>query len=351
MFSVESHVGNSVCTPAAQSGSPSRSSLAKIEQEPRKDILIVVDLHPTETPRHDYHIVRLNYTIDEEKSYNPYIRALFYINSIKMSTSLHSQVVQDLIDAINDDEMTDITLVGQDGASVPANRFVLGARSKVLKRMLYGGFREAKDSKIPFYDYDGVILEAIVEYCCRNEIPKFRLYIHRNEDSARRLVQLFKAADYLELSGLAKLVAQMAHNLMARFPPLACAFFDEADLDTQVYKDALCMIQSRTYVALPHHIETGGGIGCLSDRKLVSVYNDMDVKAGELFLFEMLQQWEKVSDHPDPREVIYTCAESLILENIEPQDLLNVVMKSGYCLEKRIMDAITQQALRASQHR
>jgi hypothetical protein len=268
-----------------------------------------------------------------------------------MNLPIHSPVVQDLLEAINDEEMTDIALVGQDGISVHTNRFVLAARSKVLKRMLYGSFREAKDSEIPFYDYDGVILEAIVEYCCRNEIPKFRLYIHRNDTSARRLVQLFKAADYLELTGLAKLVAQMAHNLMARYPPLACAIYDEADFDTKVSKDALLMIQSRPYVTLPRDCETGGGMGCLSGSKLLSVYKDTEVKAGEPFLFEMLQQWEEFSDQPDSREVIFSCAEHLLLENIEPQDLLGVVMKSGFCLEKNIMDAITQQALRASQNR
>jgi hypothetical protein len=38
------------------------------------------------------------------------------------------------------------------------------------------------------------------------------------------------------------------------------------------------------------------------------------------------------------------------LKNIEPQDLLSVVMKLGFCSEKRITNAITKQALRASQN-
>ena len=271
-----------------------------------------------------------------------------------MSLSIHNPVVQDLLEALNDEEMTDITLVGRDDVSVNANRFVLAARSRVLKRMLYGCFREATYSKIPLC-YDGVILEAVVEYCCRNEIPKFRLYIHRNDKSARQLVQLFKAADYLELSGLAILVAQMAHNLTARYPPLACAIFDEADFDTKVSNDALLMIQSRPYVSLPHDGETGGGIGCLSESKLLCIYQDSEVNSGELFLFEMLQVWEQaqiVQGRPldDAREVIFSCAEHLVLKNIEPQDLLGPVTNSGYCLQKNIMDAITHQALRASQN-
>jgi hypothetical protein len=268
-----------------------------------------------------------------------------------MMLPMQNQVIQDLLEAVHDEEMTDISLVGQDGVLVHANRFVLAARSKVLKRMLYGNFREANATKIPFSEYDGVILEAIVEFCCRDEIPTFRLYIHRNSVSARRLVQLFKAADYLELAGLAKLVAQMAHNLMSRYPPLACAVYDEADFDTKVSNDALMMIQCRPYVTLPSDCETGGGIDCLSELKLLSVYTDNSVKAGELFLFEMLQQWIELSNHPKALSVVQTCAEQLVLQNIEPQDLLSVVMKSGFCSEKRITNAITKQALRASQNR
>ena len=265
--------------------------------------------------------------------------------------NVHSPVIQDLLEALQDDDMTDITLIGQDGVAVPANKFVLAARSKVLKRMLYGSFREASQNEISFDEYDGVILEAIVEYCCRNEIPKFKIYIHRTAFGVRRLVQLFKAADYLELTSLAKLVAQMAHNLTTRFPPLACAAYDEADLFTKVSDDALLMIQCRPYVTLPPHRESGGGLTCLSESKLLLIYKDHDVKAGELFLFDMLEQWEKYSEHPEARRVVKECAKHLILDNIEPQHLLGMVSQTRLCNEKRITEAITKQALRASQNR
>jgi hypothetical protein len=259
----------------------------------------------------------------------------------------NNALVQDLLRALQDEEMTDIVLVGLDGAEIPANRFVLSARSNVLKRMLYGSFRESTSRCIPF-EYDGVILEAIVEFCCRNEIPKFRLYIHRNAHSARRLVQLFKAADYLELTQLAKLVSQMAHNLTSRYPPLACAVYDEADLDTRVSKDSLLMIQCRPYATLPPDTATDGGIDCLSPSKLMTIFVDKDVKASELFLFEMLQKWTELYDHPDRLRVAQECTSNLHLEDIEPQDLLSIVKVSGFCSDRSITDAITTQALRAS---
>jgi BTB/POZ domain len=294
------------------------------------------------------------------------------IRSTMLGLSSDSPVVQDLLEALQDEELTDVTLEGHDGIPIPASRFVLAARSSVLKRMLYGNFREANTSRIYLEDYDSVILEAIVEYCYRNEISKFRLYIHRTASSARRLVQLYKAADYLALIGLAKMVAQMAHNLTTRYPPLACAVYDEADLFTKVSRDALEMIQSRPYVTLPPDPNTEGGIGCLSSHKLISVYHDKDIQAGELFLFQMLQEWkqcmEEEGDHrhtrgaadgsdkhyegaQDSLTTVQACASHLVLDNIEPHDLLTMVSPSGFCQPESITQAITKQALRASQTR
>ena len=264
-------------------------------------------------------------------------------------TSAHCAVIQDLLRAVQDEEMTDLALVGCDGAAIPASRFVLSARSPVLKRMLCGSFRESSAQEIPL-EYDGIILEAIVEYCCRNEIPKFRLYVHRNAHSARRLVQLYKAADYLQLTGLAKLVAQMAHNLTSRYPPLACAVYDEADLDTKVSRDALLIIQCRPYVTLPPDLETEGGIDCLCPSKLMTAFIDEDVKASELFLFEMLEKWLELCGYPEGRRVAQDCASHLHLEDIETKDLISIVKASGLCSDKSITDAITMQALRASQN-
>ncbi|KAG7351276.1 BTB/POZ domain containing protein [Nitzschia inconspicua] len=287
-----------------------------------------------------------------------------------LGLSLDNPVVQDLLEALQDEELTDVTLEGYDGVPIPASRFVLAARSSVLKRMLYGNFREANTSRISLEEYDSVILEAIVEYCYRNQISKFRLYIHRTASSARRLVQLYKAADYLALVGLAKLVAQLAHNLTTRYPPLACAVYDEADLFTKVSRDALEMIQSRPYVTLPPDPNTEGGIGCLSSHKLISVYHDQNIQAGELFLFEMLREWkqsmEDEQDHrtnrgaadddhdrgaDDSLSTVQACAALLVLDNIEPHDLLTLVSPSGFCQPESITQAITKQALRAAQTR
>ena len=215
------------------------------------------------------------------------------MNSIHQQNNNNNPVIQDLLQALYDDELIDIYLKGYDGLEIGASKFVLASRSSVLRRMLYGNFKEATSTVIEFNEYDSVIVEAIVEYCYYNKISKFRISIHRTSTSARKLVQLYKAADYLALGGLATLVVHMVHNLTTRYPPLACAVYDEADVDSKISKDALEMIISRPYVTLPPNEETDGGIICLSNHKLITLYANLSIQCGELFLFYILQEWLK----------------------------------------------------------
>ena len=274
-----------------------------------------------------------------------------------------SSLINDLLSAIQDDDMSDVVLKGNDGGSMPVhgNRFLLAARSKVFRRMLYGSFSEATSTVINLDDYDSVTLEAIVEYCRTNEITTFRLHheiLQRNCLSARRLAQLFKAADYFELPGLLDIVSSMVHSLMNRYPPLSCGIYDEAPPSSAIYNHALSMIQCRPYVTLQPHDDKGGGIECLSPENLISILEDKDIQAGELFLFSMFQQW--VDFHRkfeqggeidyNVQDIARSCAKRMMLEYIEPQDLLKAVKNSKLFSDSQITQAITLQALRASQN-
>jgi len=282
-------------------------------------------------------------------------------------------VLNDLWQALQDEDIRgDVTLVGRDQVEVSANRFVLAARSEMFKRMLYGSFQESSREQIPIPHYDGLILQAIVEFCHSNEISQFTvLYLSQHTELAgRRLVQLHQAADYFQIKGgLLQLVEGLVHNRTTRFPPLACAIYDEAPLNTPLSEDALFMIQCRPYVTLPvsekEESGCGGGISCLDGTKLQTIFVDPNVKAGELFLFEMLQSWSvhkkrelreetkegrKVNkdDEKMITSIVKECASHLHLEDIEPIDLVSVVQASRICSTSAITKAITCQALRAS---
>lgn len=251
----------------------------------------------------------------------------------------------------------DIQLLSSDGITyVSACRFVLAARSRVLQQMLYGNFKEAKSSTICLMGYDSCILHSIVYFCTFNQL---RLNIKNNNDNMndreeefiRRLVQLGQAADYLELPYLVQLVEDKVRRMMAQYPPLACAVFDEAmepttttttspitntssisnsslhlveessreqqnldsvtkhnnrknsgkDSNISLFDYAFRFIECRPYVTLDcdnddlTYCGVGGGIGCIHNlNKLEYIMKDSNISAGELFLFQMLERWYEV---------------------------------------------------------
>lgn len=233
----------------------------------------------------------------------------------------------------------DVQLLSSDGITyVPACRFVLAARSRVLQQMLYGNFKEAKSSTICLMGYDSCILHSIVYFCTFDQLRLF-LSDNNKEEYIRRLVQLGQAADYLELPYLMELVDDKVRRLMAHYPPLACAVFDEAieatnavailhqssslssssvpveesprenlnfvakasrrsyakESNVSLYDYALRFIECRPYSSLDCDSSEYGGIGCIhSPYKLEIIMKDSSISAGELFLFQMLERWYEI---------------------------------------------------------
>lgn len=274
------------------------------------------------------------------------------------------EVVQDLLAALTDGDLADVSLVGHDGAEIPACRFVLAARSRVLKRMLYGNFREAKSNnpKIDLLDYSGQTLRMVVKYCsCGTTLDDHLKSSSATEEFVRVLVQANKAADYLEIPGLMRETERLVKESIAEHSLLACPVFDEANEGSALFSYAKRIIQCRPYVALcppenaaKHDECEGGGVECLKSDRVVSILKDTEMEAGELFLFEMLQRWV---DHvpgnclQEALEVARECGAYFRLHYIEPDILLSTVQKSGLFPPNLIVEAIMRQALKASQNR
>jgi hypothetical protein len=270
--------------------------------------------------------------------------------------ALHAEVAKDLLDALLDDELSDVYLTSSDDVQVPACRFVLAARSTVLKRMLYGSFREAKSSTICMLGYDSVTLQAIVDFCAHNDISRCTAKLKQDETSIRQLVHLARAADYLELPGLEQLCECEIRARMTLHPPLACAVYDEAERSTEVSEYAMQMLECRPYVALDHGGDraTGGGIESLHSERLLDVVHNTQLGAGEFFLFRMMERWfqdAQLKDHNAALQTAHKCTQYLQFENIEPSLLLKEVKSCEFVSSELIFAAVAKQALRASQDR
>jgi hypothetical protein len=110
-----------------------------------------------------------------------------------------SKLAADLVAALTNEEIYDMTLQGNDGAKIPAFRFLLSARSKVFQKMLCGNFKESDTSNIPL-DYSSATIQRIVHYCCTDEVME--PLEGCSEEKVRAMVCLRCAANYFELKDL-----------------------------------------------------------------------------------------------------------------------------------------------------
>mmetsp|Transcript_2480 Transcript_2480/g.5136 ORF Transcript_2480/g.5136 Transcript_2480/m.5136 type:complete len:756 (+) Transcript_2480:532-2799(+) len=298
-----------------------------------------------------------------------------------------SDLLNALWEAVQDEELFDVLLVSSDGEECPASRFVLAARSPVLKRMLYGSFREAKSSSIAMMGYERTVLQAVIQYCHTNQLPTLLASSGSLEDDlecrTRLLVRLDHAADFLELNGLAQLVHLEVRRMVGLYPTLACVVFDEVDDVHSLNGDyAKLMIELRPYEALsraskeePQHANGAnnndsnnmGGVEYLRAERLKLILQSQSIMCGELYLFRVLRQWydqksatmaehlgetaEKEQETSSLLEAAVDCAKCINMENIEPESLLKVVQHCPFVNPSFLFDAFARQALRASQNR
>lgn len=291
-----------------------------------------------------------------------------------VGTDKRDNIARDLLAALDDEDLCDVELLPSssrssaverpDNAGIQASRFVLSARSPVFKRMLYGSFKEAKSTTVSL-NYSSAIVRAIVEYCRTDSIATFC----HNTDTAtesgiRQLVQLAKAADFLELVDMYEQVCRVARTKMTTHLPLTCAVLDEANVDGALWQTAFGILEGRPYIVLDSRFcnddedankensTAGGGIECLSPSTVLDVMRNPSVAAGELFLFRMLHRWYKHFGERDESEafaVAHQCCRYMKFENIEPQVLFDEVQTCKFVSPDHIFGAVAKQALRASQ--
>ena len=112
----------------------------------------------------------------------------------------------DIISSIDDDAMVDIVLLSNDGGEIPASRFILGARSPVLRKMLFQTNSTNNQYELKI-DHSSTVVHTLAYYCRTNELDD--ICLPKNEESVRELVKLCQCAIELELSGLETLVGTL----------------------------------------------------------------------------------------------------------------------------------------------
>src|SRR5438270_3157989 len=110
----------------------------------------------------------------------------------------------DIASIRTDPTFHDLTLVCSDGVEVGACRAVLASRSTVFKAMLYGNMQEATSRRVVLQDIESEALHVVLRFIHTEDI---------DSTSITAAVDVYRAANFLLLPKLMKLVLEQAHNI------------------------------------------------------------------------------------------------------------------------------------------
>ena len=112
------------------------------------------------TPKHNFCFV----AIDKNSSLLPQLD----IDTTKTTMTWHSK----MIDAMDDESLLDVNLIGTDNVRVRANKNALAIHSAVLKELFFGGSQGDQIDSVNF-EYPSNILKTLVEYCYTGNVGLF----------------------------------------------------------------------------------------------------------------------------------------------------------------------------------
>jgi len=133
-----------------------------------------------------------------------------------------------LSDAMDDDRMADVTLVGRCGVGVRAIKYVIACQCPALKDKLYD---DPSKAQIVIGDYSESVLHALKEYCYTSSINKSLLSKESIPGSIHQLVELASLASAYKFEALLSLAKSTMRQIFDEAPWLAAAAFDVATKD------------------------------------------------------------------------------------------------------------------------
>lgn len=258
-----------------------------------------------------------------------------------------------LLAGLRDGKMADLELVGDDGIKVPALRCVLACSSPVMHNLLYGEPSRGASSVIKIGGCSSRTLRALVEYCCSDELnasiwdgscPPAEI--------VKDIVALARVAHAYGIPNMEERVLEGINPLMGAIPPLACVVFNFADPNTttSIYQSALGMIRENPYVCLQQEGQNMGGLVCLSPQKVKDIVQDTSLQVDELFLFKQLLHWRAFNRNvfPNSADICKELVTFINLSYIDPSDIKATVVDSGLVEDRKVIDALLEQAISAT---
>ncbi|CAB9531273.1 expressed unknown protein [Seminavis robusta] len=253
---------------------------------------------------------------------------------------------------LTDEALNDVTLKGTDEVEVPANRFLLCARSQVFRGMLLGKFQEAS-SPVVELGFKGGTLKAVVEYMLTDSADMLSCKKSENPDVDQisvdfplipSLVSLAEAASYFQLPNLAKLVLKKFEQMCEVAPGLSFAILQACKVAGPSIPVGIAdkiMARVRT---TPFELITKEHVDCLSADILKEILTDKQMEKTEYQLFQILDLWAQ-GKKSECSIIANELSRHISFEKINPEALATTVTKSGLVSSEQLLEAFKQQAL------
>ncbi|CAB9499143.1 Kelch-like protein diablo [Seminavis robusta] len=273
-----------------------------------------------------------------------------------MNNSSAKEISRDemLASFLTDEALNDVTLKGNDGVEVFANRFLLSARSPVFRAMFLGKFREAS-SPVVEIDFRGCVLQAVVEYIYTDRAGMTSCKKRKNEDGQvfdsqriQSLVSLAAAASFFELSGLGESVLKKFEHIWGMYPLSSFEIFQACRMAGPSIPTAM-LGKARTRVRrTPADCITKDRIHCLSPDVLEEILKDPEMQMSECQLFRILSLWAQGTLQGEDRKgIAKDLSKHIRFEKMDPQILSTTITASGLVASEQLLEAYKHQALEA----
>ncbi|CAB9515478.1 expressed unknown protein [Seminavis robusta] len=238
---------------------------------------------------------------------------------------------QRMIACLDNDKMSDLHLIGEDGVKVPACKFVLGSASANLQTLLYNG-QEKSTVNVP--NCRSKTLRALVEFSCSDMLNTTIWSDTEPVEIVEDMIALAKLAEQYTLPNLKQQVSDVLAPCLEQLPSLACVAYNLVDSKTtlELHAASLEVLRKKPYQAFVKGPGGEiGGIACLSPDKLDTIFRDDGVNAEEIFLFQCLQEWKLANQetYSNTNQICRLVAQHLDFSAMHASDIEDIVLPSG----------------------
>jgi BTB/POZ domain len=249
---------------------------------------------------------------------------------------------------LTDPCLADIALEGTDGVRVPANHFVLAARSTVFHSMLLGGFAEASKEVVPI-GYQSSVLRAIVEYVLTNTAEILQSVTAKKDATkedvihVQALMELAEAAIYFNLPMLCQKAFRAVTESLANVPLLSFLVLEACQKESPSIPKFKALAMSRIFFISPEDLNSKA-VSILSEDVLEDLLKGEKNEIDELLLFEILRVW---SNEPHRKACAVGMMKFIHLEWIDTDIIATTVASSGLVSTEQLLGVYRKQALAA----